>query len=202
MKKSIVLTSLIFLVNSTALFAQNQTFDADVSQSKLAWTGKKIGGKHNGLVKIKSGFISFKDGKPEAGKFEIDLTTISCSDLTDPAKNADLVNHLKSDDFFSVEKYPISTLTITKFSPIEKAPKGQPNYKVFGNLNIKGKNNPIEFPAYIDVKGKTLTGKADFSIDRTKWDITYKSGTIFPSLADKAIADNIDFSVFIKATSK
>ncbi|MBX2902509.1 MAG: YceI family protein [Chitinophagales bacterium] len=191
----------VLLVTISAL-VQAQIFDADIKNSTVGWVGKKITSQHNGTVQLKAGFLGFKNGKLEAGKFEIDLNTITCKDISDPQKNADFVEHLKNDDFFSVNKFPLAVLTITRVVPKAGAAKGQPNYTFFGNLSIKGKNNPVEFPATVEVNGKTLTGKAKFSINRTKWDITYKSGTFFPSLADKAISDDIDFEVNIKAATK
>lgn len=192
----------VLLVTSIYANAQNQVFDIDVKSSSIAWVGKKVTGQHDGNVQLKSGFLGLKNGKLEAGKFEIDMTSITCKDIADPAKNADLVNHLKSDDFFSVEKFPVAVLTITRIVPKNDVAKGLSHYTCFGNLSIKGKNNPVEFPAIIEINGKSLNAKAKFSIDRTKWDVSYKSGTIFPALADKAIADNIDFEVSLKGFAK
>ena len=41
------------------------------------------------------------------------MNTINCTDLEGDAKNS-IEGHLKSDDFFSVKKYPTSTLIIKK----------------------------------------------------------------------------------------
>lgn len=194
--------SAILLFASIYANAQNQIFDVDVKSSSISWLGKKVTGQHDGNVQLKSGFIGLKNGKLEAGKFEIDMSSITCKDITDPAKNADLVNHLKNDDFFSVDKYPTAVLTITRIVPKNDVAKGLPHYNCFGNLSIKGKNNAVEFPAVIEVSGKSLSAKAKFSIDRTKWDISYKSGTVFPALTDKAIADNIEFEVNLKGSAK
>jgi hypothetical protein len=43
-----------------------------------------------------------------------------------------------------------------------------------------------------------LSAKADFVIDRTKWDIKYGSGSFFKEMGDKAIKDEIIFSLDLK----
>ena len=76
-------------------------------------------------------------GKIVGGTFVIDMNSITCTDIKDDQYNAKLVGHLKSDDFFGVEKFPTATFEITGASPIADAAAGQPNYNVEGNLTIK-----------------------------------------------------------------
>ena len=63
------------------------------------------------------------------GSFVVDMTTITCLDLTEKEWNDKLVNHLKSDDFFGVEKYPTAKLEITGSDKIK-----DDKVKVKGNL--------------------------------------------------------------------
>ena len=63
--------------------------------------------------------------------------------------------------------------------------------------NIK-KN--IEFAAAVTVTGNELTFKSEvFTIDRTEWDIKYKSGRFFDDLKDKIINDEVEFVIEVKA---
>jgi polyisoprenoid-binding protein YceI len=101
-----------------------------------------------------------------------------------------LTNHLKSPDFFDVEKYPTGTFVITKVTP-KNGPNGA-NMLVTGNLTVKGKTNPISFPAKINVNGNQLTADANFIMDRSKYDIRYGSKTYFP---DRAVNDVIENEV-------
>lgn len=196
------LFSVFLLVISIAAFSQIKTYNANINSTSIAWTGKKIGLENKGLIKLKSGYFGVKNGIVEFGKFVIDMNSMSCTNIADADKCSRLTNHLKNDDFFSVEKFPISELHITKVVPINNAAKGQPNYTFHGNLKIKGKTNPIQFPAIVEVNGNTLKGNAKFSIDRTKWGVNFNSGTIFAILAEKAISDNIDFEVAVNANLK
>ena len=45
------------------------------------------------------------------GSFEVDMTSINVADLTGEYK-AKLEGHLKSDDFFGIETFPVSNLTL------------------------------------------------------------------------------------------
>jgi len=47
------------------------------------------------------------------GSFEVDMTSINAADLTGEYK-AKLEGHLKSDDFFGIETFPVSNLTFTE----------------------------------------------------------------------------------------
>ncbi|MBP9708342.1 MAG: YceI family protein [Oligoflexales bacterium] len=166
----------------------------DLSKSKLNWEGKKVSGAHDGEVKIKSGSVEFDGKTPKAGNIVIDLTTITNSDLKDAAYNKKLVDHLKSDDFFNVSKFPEATVKINKIEPIkDKADE----YKVTADLTVKGKTNPIEFPATIKPVGTAYQATAELKIDRTKWDIKYNSGKFFDikKLGDKMINDEISFKL-------
>lgn len=168
-------------------------------QSTLGWTAtKKIGEGHNGKIKLASGNLNLTGADVKAGKFDIDMKSISCDDLTDPKKNADFLGHIASDDFFSVEKFPMSSFEITGAE--KGAEAGMTNVK--GNLTIKGITKNITIPAKVSVEGEMAKVAADFSIDRTEWDIKYGSGKFFTDLGDRIINDNIDFKLDLSASLK
>jgi polyisoprenoid-binding protein YceI len=191
-----IVTTITFL--PSAKF-HTEAYNVDLNTASVHWLGKKVTGQHDGFVKLKSGVLIMNHGTPEAGKFELDMTSLTCADIKDEKQNANLVKHLKNDDFFCVEKHPVATLTITRIVPIAGAKAGENNFELFANLAIKGINKPIQFPARFDIFQQEVKATAKITIDRTQWDISYKSGTVFPSLADKAIADNIEFDVNVTA---
>ena len=120
--------------------------------------------------------------------FVIDMTTIVCTDLSGKGK-ASIEGHLKSDDFFSVDKFPTASLTI-----LDVKKKGLGQYQVNANITIKGMTQEIMFDAEI----KEKTAKAKLVIDRTEFGIIYKSGNFFEELADKAIYDEFEMSIELK----
>ncbi len=156
----------------------------DVQKSELTWKGYKIAGQHEGTINLKSGQISFEKNKLVSGEFVVDMTSVSATDVSGKGKEK-LDGHLKSEDFFDVEKFPEATLTFTKAKEISKG-----NYEVTGILIIKGIKQEITFKLTVE----NNTASTTIEIDRTKYDIKYRSGTIFPELADKAIKDNFDIT--------
>ena len=177
------------------------TYQIDAAQSNLAWNGKKVTGEHNGTIKIADGNLQVNKNNIVGGTIGIDMNSIVNLDITDKDFNQKLIGHLKSDDFFSVEKNPRATFKITSLTPIKGAKAGAANYNVNGNLTIKGITNPVTFPAQVAVNGNTVTAKSDAVVlDRTKWDIRYGSKSFFANIGDKAIHD--DFTVQFNVVAK
>jgi len=116
--------------------------------------------------------------------------------ITDPVYGSDnnLIKHLKSPDFFDVEKFPIAAFAMTKVA----LANGE-NINVTGNLTIKGITHEITFPAKMEVKGGIVNANGKLTIDRAKWDVRYGSGKFFDNLANDAISDDIEFNIKIVA---
>lgn len=182
---------------AVALVASNvsaQTFKADASKSSVEWLAKKVVGQHNGDTKLASGSLVLEKGAVKSGTFEVDMTSIKVLDMT--GEYADkLLGHLKSDDFFSTDKFPKATLVITEG---KKAANG--TYELKGDLTIKGITKPISFPATITTVGNTVTATSAITVDRTAYDIKYGSASFFESLGDKAIDNNFLLTVKLVAT--
>lgn len=198
MKKSI---SILGLATSVILFmaftkpVKKEVFKIDTEKSSIDWVAKKVTGKHNGTIKIASGELVLNNKALKSGSFLIDMNSIVVSDLTGEY-NQKLITHLRSDDFFSVEKNAVSKFEITK---IKAAGKDRMN--ITGNLTIKGITQPITFPASIKMDGKAIVAVAKgVKVDRTKYDIRYGSKTFFGSIGDKAIDDEFELAINLVAT--
>jgi polyisoprenoid-binding protein YceI len=168
---------------------ENQKFKIVSTQSNIDWVGKKVTGAHNGTIAVKEGELIVNDGKLAGGKFIIDTTSIKILDLTDPATNAQFAGHLASDDFFSIEKYPEATLEITSVS----------GSYLTGDLTIKGITHPIGFDAAVHVHGDILTATGKLVIDRTKYQMKFRSGNFFKDLGDTLIYNDFELNVSITA---
>lgn len=197
--KSLFALLAVLLVFTLSANATN--YSIDTKSSKLKWKGEKVVGKHFGTVEIKNGSVTLDNNKM-TGNFDIDMTSIVSEDLKDNKdSHGKLVGHLKSDDFFSVDKHPTAKFTLKKadkYSP----EKGQDyNYMVTGDLTIKGITNEVRFPAKINMSGNNFNAYASFTIDRTKWNVKYKSGSIFDGLGDAAIYDDIKFELHLNGKS-
>lgn len=173
------------------------TYVVDVQKSTVTWTAKKYTGSHTGNVALSGGSILADKNLFKGGSFTIDTRSITNTDIKEAEGNAKLIGHLKSDDFFGVEKFPEANLAITSVTP-----KGNNRYDITGNLTIKGKTNPVSFPATIAVDNKQVKAIAKITIDRSKYDIKFRSQSFFENLGDKVIYDNFDLDIVLVATVK
>ena len=176
--KTLKLSGVLLL--AAVLTASAQKNEINLNHSVVKWTGNKIGGSHNGEIKIKSGYLEFKGDQIVSGKVEMDMNSITNSDLKDEGYNQKLVGHLKSDDFFGVEKFPVATFQISKSGNFVNG-----KATVSGVLTIKGKSETISF----DVTKKDNVYTSTVKIDRSKFDVRYGSNSFFDNLGDKAIDD-------------
>jgi polyisoprenoid-binding protein YceI len=169
---------------------QNQNFKIVSTQSNINWVGRKVTGAHNGTISVKDGELVLTNGQLTGGKFIIDTTSIKILDITDPATNAQFAGHLASDDFFSIDKHPEASLEITSVS----------GNHVEGNLTIKSITHPVAFDATVNVDGNTLTATGKLVIDRTKYEMKFRSGNFFKDLGDNLIYN--DFEINVSVTAK
>lgn len=172
-------------------------FQVDKVNSKLTWTARKVTGQHTGNIGLNKGTLNLDDNVLKGGGFELDTRSITSTDLTDPAANAKLIGHLKSDDFFSVEKYPSAGFVITGVTP-----KSGNEYDIAGKLTIKGITHDINFPATVTVDKGKLTARAHLKIDRTRYDIKFRSKSFFENLGDKVIYDDFNLDVALVANAQ
>lgn len=163
-------------------FTSIERKEIKLDKSKVVWKGYKVTGSHEGTIALKSGSLTFNKGKLSGGQFLIDMTSIESTDLTGEYKGQ-LEGHLKSDDFFGVDKFKTASLVLTKVKAT-----GKNSYSATANLTIKGKTNPVTFD--ISIYGNKAT--ASVKIDRTKYDVRYGSTSFFKNLQDKAIYDDFD----------
>ncbi|GAB3200838.1 polyisoprenoid-binding protein YceI [Pontibacter aydingkolensis] len=185
-------------VNDKVTVAAASTLRVNTESSAMKWNAKKVGGEHYGKINISEGALQVNGNKLTGGNFVIDMTTIVVEDITNLGSNKKLTDHLKSDDFFSVEKYNTSSFKITKAAPIAKAKAGEANYRITGDLTIKGITQPISFPATVKIAGKAAEAEAKIEVDRTQYDIKYRSGLI-GTAADKIINDTFTLDIKLVA---
>ncbi len=194
---------LCLFISATASFATDKnkkagtTQKVDTQKSTLGWTGRKVTGEHNGKIQIKDGSLVVNNNTITGGEFIIDMGSITVEDIKDPSSNAKLVNHLKSDDFFSSDKHPTALFKITSVSPVKN---GQAT--ITGDLTIKGITHSISFPATIKANKDQTLAQASFDVDRSKWDIRFGSNSFFDNLGNKAIYDNFTLDLNLVAVKK
>ncbi len=130
--------------------------------------------RHMGLSKVRGRFTSFRgeiQGDPEditsaKGRFEVDMASVTTG-------SEDRDAHLRSPDFFDVEKHP------TMLFVSRSVERDGDDYKVLGDLTIKGESRPVELryehggdtrdPFGNRKIGGSLTG----TIKRSEWGLTW-----------------------------
>ena len=189
----------------------DQKWKLDTAASKIEWVGTKVTGYHTGQVPLKSGEIFVKEREVTGGKFVMDLANMQVvgPKSVDAASSKKLLGHLKSADFFDVEKNPEGSFELTGVRPyqgtaikdsadprqeqIDKYRVTDPTHIVSGNLTLKGVTKNVEFPARITISGDNAEAIAKFNINRKDW------GIVYPGKPDDLIRDAIHLGISIKA---
>ena len=183
MKKQLKPLLSICLVLMAFGASQAQILNQLSSQSYLRWYGEELTGKtHFGNLSFEKAQINLQDGVITSGNFLVNMTSLTVEDLSGGGK-AKLTRHLKSDDFFSVEKHPKAILTITQKAKVENGVQS-----LVGELTIKGIHHPVEFTMTL---GENNSAKAQLTFDRSKYEVRFRSGSFFENLGDKLILDDI-----------
>lgn len=175
-------------------------FVLDTLNSRVEWKGYKIfkteNTSHFGNIRFESGDVTIKDGKLESGKFVANMSSLSSEDLKDKKEDQQKLNgHLKSADFFEVEKFPTASYEITKVTP---AAEGDYNTLLGGNLVIKGISKPVEFKANVSVNGsEVIIATEPKDIMREDFGVKFQSPA-----ANGVIKNEVTLQIIIKALEK
>ena len=174
----------------------NEKYIIDTRESVVTWKGGMLIGSdfHTGYVYLSKGELRIENSQLVGGTAEVDMNTIE--DETHRSDNG-LIKHLKDPDFFDVKKFPISIIAINRVESTNGEEK-----EVTGNLTIKGITHPVTFQAKVEVKAGIVKANGKVVIDRTKWDVRYKSGKFYDLLANETISDSIEFHMKIVAKRK
>ncbi|SHK48834.1 YceI family protein [Chryseobacterium polytrichastri] len=186
--------------NEVATTKEGSQYTLDTLNSKVEWKGYKVfkseNTSHFGTIKFESGDVTIKDGKLESGKFVADMNSLTSVDLKDNADQLGKLNgHLKSGDFFEVEKFPTASYEITKVTP---AAEGDYNTLLEGNLTIKGITKPVQFKANVSVKnGEVSVATEPKDIKREEFGVKFQAPA-----ENGVIKDDVTLQINVKALEK
>lgn len=168
-------------------------FEINTSKSLIRWAGKKIvGGETAGTIQLAGGFLGVKGKQLAEGEVVVDTKSIASEKA--PAR---LISHLKNEDFFDVEKFPTASFVITSVKVEDR------QAHVTGKMTIKDITHSLSFPAEVTYGKDVVVAKAsEVKVDRTKFDIKYRSGSIFSGLGDNAIEDYFVLNIVLVAEKK
>jgi polyisoprenoid-binding protein YceI len=171
-----------------------KNFKVNSENSSIEWTGRKVTGAHNGNIEVKEGNFTFENDQLLSGKFVINTRSITILDIEDAETNAQFANHLASDDFFNSDQFPDAVFEITHSKP------GDNNFHhVKGDLTIKGITHSIDANLHIVKKDSTAVLDTQIIIDRTKFNIRFRSANFFTNLGDTLIYNNFELNIHLVA---
>jgi polyisoprenoid-binding protein YceI len=183
-----LLCLLLFLLSST-----QQVYTVDTDESTIRWTGKKIFGSHYGTIPIKTGQFRLEGDALQAGSFTLNVREMTNQDL-EGSRRQDLLDWLKSEEMFYTEKYPEASFNITNVQALQ----GE-QYRIEGELTIKGITQSIGFPARIRRESGSIRASAFLTFDRTRWDLNYGEGGIIGGIGNSAIKDEVEVDIELVA---
>ena len=187
--------------NTVSTTKEGDVFVLDTLNSRIEWKGFKVvksdNTSHFGTVQFESGEVTANNGKLESGKFVADMNSLTSVDLKDdPEQLNKLTGHLKSGDFFEVEKFPTASYEITKVA--ENTTGGDYNTVIDGNLTIKGITKPVQFNANVSVKDDIVSIATEpKDIKREDFGVKFQL-----PVANGLIKDEVNLQILIKAMEK
>ena len=181
------------------LITANDTLFVDIENSDIDWIGRKVTGEHSGTLNLSDGFVIWNGKSITGGKITFDMTSIQNTDIESPEWKQKLEDHLKAEDFFHTDSFPHAILEIKRQTTIMEENKTI-REGVLADLTIRGMTHKIKFPFILTQSKNILTGEGSDDIDRTLYNIQYKSGKFFDDLGDHLIYD--DFTVQFRVQTK
>ena len=195
MKKIILAILVVSFTAFSFTIIKKTNYKANIESSKINWKGFKPTGSHYGTINLTDGNFIVNNDKIVGGEFTINMNSIIDLDMpADNEYNAKLVGHLKSEDFFDVAKFPNGSFNIKEVG------ENDGKTVIKGELTLKGITHPVYFLADVKIDNGQLTFKSEtFKVDRSKWNIRYKSKSFFDDLKDKFIDDDMEISIHVIA---
>jgi polyisoprenoid-binding protein YceI len=168
----------------SAPVAETRRFTFGPESGKIEFIGSKVTGSHHGGFKKFSGeLLVASDGTLADSGSQVVIETTSLY-----ADNDRLTGHLKSPDFFNVEKHPTAAFMATSVS------QQGTNATVTGNLTLHGITKQVSFPVAVQVNSDSVKVQAGFSINRFDFEMKY------PGKADDLIRKEVVLKIDVKAT--
>ena len=184
---------LLSLFYVSFIFSTN-IYSLDSSSSSLEWIGRKLTGSHNGSIQFSSGKVLFDGKKLLSGELKVAMGTIRNNDISREEYRESLENHLKSEDFFNVDSFPSAELMIIENLGFSNQVRES---ILLCDLTIKGITHQIKVPVKLNIYNSHATASGTIDVDRTLYNIKYKSKSFFPDIGDRLIYNDftLNFSI-------
>lgn len=183
------------------LITANDTLFVDIENSDIDWIGRKVAGEHTGTLNLAEGWVIMQEDSIIGGKFIFDITSIQNTDIESLEWKEKLEKHLMAEDFFFVDSFPHAILEIKNHRQTIDD-KSENIDQIIADLTIRGITHEISFPLQISRDNYIFNAEGNINVNRTLFNIKYKSGTFFEDLGDRMIYDDftVKFSLQTMAT--
>lgn len=167
------------------------TFDP-VHSTVGFWVRHLMISKVHGRFTQWSGTLEFDEKNPAASHVEVEIDTASVD-----TKDAQRDGHLKSPDFFDVEKYPKITFKSTSVEVV-----GENHYHVKGDFTLHGVTHPVTLDAEYAGRAKHPMGgeRAGFSartsINRKDYGVAFN---IVMEAGGLALSEKVEIELELQA---
>lgn len=205
MKLRSTFLALAALAVAAPAFAQPQTFEIDAVHSGANFKIRHFFSKTPGRFDQMSGTIVFDEKNLAASSVQV---TIPAATIDTDNERRD--NHLRSADFFDVEKNPNITFKSTKVVP--GATKGK--FTIEGDLTMRGVTKKVVLDAEmlgmgaVAIGGRDMGFRAGFdattTINRRDWGIVW-NGTLDQKgvvIGDAMLGDEVEIELHVEAIRK
>ncbi len=148
------------------------TYAIDPTHSRIGFVAR-----HAMVTKVRGSFDEFEGSgsfdaeHPESSKLELTIQAASID-----TRNADRDAHLRSNDFFDMEAHPEITFASTAVEEL-----GDAEYRVTGDLTIKGVTNPVTVDleytgSAVDPFGNQRIGfEGTTTVNRKDWGVNWNA---------------------------
>jgi polyisoprenoid-binding protein YceI len=147
------------------------------ADSKIEFVASKVTASHEGSFGEFAGTVRLDPSDLTRTEVQVQIAAASIT-----ADDERLTEHLKSPDFFDVAQYPTATFRTTR---IVAGGEGDATHTITGDLTMHGQTKEVTFPATLALTDAAFNARAEFSIDRNEWGITY------PGMQDDLIRDRV-----------
>ena len=158
-------------MTQTTVATAVRTFEIDRGHSEVAFQVRHLLSKVRGRFTDFAGTIDFDEGQPERSRVDVTIQAASID-----TAEADRDKHLRSADFFDVEKFPVLT-----FKSRSVAHRRGESYDVLGDLTIHGVTKQVTLPASFLGRAKDPWGnekvvfEAELTLNRKDFGLSWNA---------------------------
>jgi polyisoprenoid-binding protein YceI len=170
MRKTFLQVLSLSLLLPALAAADPVTYKVDADHSGVGFSIRHFVSNVSGRFRDFDGVVKYDKANPAASSVEFTVKAASI----DTANN-DRDEHLRSKDFFDVQKFPTLTFTSTKV-----VAKDANNLEVTGNLTMHGVTKPVTIPVSLlgtvkTPKGEKAGFETNFKLDRKEYGINWNN---------------------------